>query len=77
MASTAENPILIDEEQEKVNSSRLPATPNSKRPTQTPVLMRSSPFGIRTENVPDYFYRNLFEKFILLLLCMYFKKNYN
>ena len=58
----AENPILIDKEQDKENSPPPhPATPVSERPTQPPVLMRSHPFGIRIENVPDYVYRKMFE----------------
>ena len=78
MSSMAENPILIDKEQDKENSP--PTThltnPVSERPTQLPVLMESLRFGTRKENVPDYVYRNLFEYFLLSLLCMYFIKIY-
>ena len=72
----AENPILIDEEQDKENSPPPRATTLvSERPTQPPVLIRSRPFGTKIENVPDYVHKTSFEYFILLLLCMYFKIN--
>ena len=53
MDSMAENPILIDEEQDKENSLPFPTTPVSDRPTQPTVLIRRCPFGKKTENVPD------------------------
>ena len=34
------------------------------------------PFGTKIGKVPDYFYRNLFEIFLKLLLCMYFDRNF-
>ena len=43
MGSMAENPILIDKEQDKENSPHLPTSPVSERPTQPPVLMRKCP----------------------------------
>ena len=55
---SVENPILLDEEEEKENA---PTTPESVRPTEPPRLLRSRAFGARIENVPDYVYRNLFE----------------
>ena len=56
------NPNLIDEEQDKENYPPLhPTTPVSERPNQPSILMRSSPFGTRIENVPEYLYRTLFE----------------
>ena len=64
MRGSAENPIVLDDEEDKENS--LLTTPVSERPTWTPALLRSRPFGTREENVPDYVYRNLFE---YLLLC--------
>ena len=54
---SVENPILLNEEQDKEN---VP-TPVSERPTEPPRLLRSRAFGARIENVPDYVYRNLFE----------------
>ena len=72
-----ENPILIDEKQDKENYPPPvhPTTPLFEKQTQPPVLMRSRPLGTRIENVPDYIFRCLFEWFLLLLLCMYFKQN--
>ena len=54
-----ENPILLDEEQDKENAP--PTTPVSERPTEPPRLQRSRAFRARIENVPDYVFRNLFQ----------------
>ena len=56
---SVENPIVLDEEQDKENAR--PTTPVSERPTEPPRLLRSRAFGARIENVPDYVYRNLFQ----------------
>ena len=56
---SVENPIVLDEEQDKENAP--PTTPVSEHPTEPLRLLRSSAFGARIENVPDYVYRNLFE----------------
>ena len=58
---SAENHILLVEEEDKENSPLPPTTPVSERPTWTPALLRSCPFGTKIENVPDYVYRKLFE----------------
>ena len=55
---SVENPIVLEEEEDKENA---PTTPVSERPTEPPRLQRSGAFGARIENVPDYVYRNLFE----------------
>ena len=60
MEGSVENPIVLDEEQDKKNAT-APTTPESVRPTEPPRLQRSCPFGARKENVPDYVYRNLFQ----------------
>ena len=57
---SVENPIVLDEEQDKENVPP-PTTPESVRPTEPPRLPRSRAFGARTEIVPDYVYRNLFQ----------------
>ena len=54
---SVENPIVLDEEQDKENAP--PTTPVSERPTEPPRLLRSRAFGARIENVTDYVYRNL------------------
>ena len=46
---------------DKESSPPLLTTPVPERPNQHPVLIRSCPFGSRTEKVPDYVNRNLFE----------------
>ena len=56
---SVENPIVLDEEQDKEYAH--PTTPVSERPTEPPRLLRDRAFGARIENVPDYFYRNLFQ----------------
>ena len=69
---SVENPIVLDEEEDKENAPPQ-STPGSVRPTEPPRLQRSRAFGARKENVPDYVYRNLFQK---LLLCLCFDKIY-
>ena len=61
MGGSAENPILLGEEEDKENSPPTTTAPASERPTRTPALLRSRPFGTSIENVPDYVYRNLFQ----------------
>ena len=56
---SVENPIVLDEEQDKENAP--PTTPVSEHPTEPPRLQRSRAFGARIENVPDYVYTNLFQ----------------
>ena len=56
---SVENPIVLDEEEEKQNAPPT-TTPESVRPNEPPRLLRSRAFGARIENVPDYVYRNLF-----------------
>ena len=55
---SVENPIVLDEEEDKENA---PTTPVSERSTEPPRLLRSRAFGARIENVPDYVYKNLFQ----------------
>ena len=58
MGGSAENPILLDEEDNKENLPP-PTTPVSERvPT---ALLRNRLFGTRRENVPNFVYRNLFQ----------------
>ena len=57
---SVENPIVLDEEEDKKNGPP-PTTPGSVRPTGARRLQRSRVFGARMENVPDYFYRSLFQ----------------
>jgi len=59
MEGSVENPIVLDEEEDKENAPP-PTTPESVRPTEPPRLQRSRAFGARMENVPDYVFRNLF-----------------
>ena len=59
--STAANPIIVDDEEDKENSApTTTTTPESERPTETPRLLRSRPFGTRLENVPESEHRTLF-----------------
>ena len=61
MGGSVENPIVLDEEQEKENAPP-PTTSESVRTTEPPRLQKSWPFGARIENFPDYVYRNFFNK---------------
>ena len=54
MEGSVENPVVLDEEQDKENSPT--STPESVRHTEPPRLQRSCPFGARIENVPDHVY---------------------
>ena len=54
---SAENPIVLDEEEDKENAS---TKPESVSPTEPPRLQRSRVFGARIENVPDSVFRSLF-----------------
>ena len=74
MGSMAENPILIDKEQDKEDSPP-PTSSASETPTHSRVLRRSGPFGTRIENFPDYVHGILFEYFRKMLLCTYFNEN--
>ena len=56
MEGSVENPIVLDEEEDKENAPPpVPSTPVSVRSTELPKLQRSRAFGARIENVPDYF----------------------
>ena len=55
---SVENPILLDEEEDKENAP--PTTPESVGPTEPPRLQGSCAFGAPMENVPDCVFRNLF-----------------
>ena len=61
MGGSVENPIVLDEEEDKENSPPVPSTPESVRLTKPPRLQRSCPFGTRIKNFPDYVHRNLFQ----------------
>ena len=63
---SVENPIVLDEEQDKENAPAR--TPMSECPNEPPRLLRNRAFGAGRENVPDYVYRNLFEQ-VLMCLC--------
>ena len=47
MGGSVENPIVLDEEEDKVNSHPASSTPESARPTEPPILLRSRGFGAR------------------------------
>ena len=53
---SVENPIVLDEEEDKENA---PSTPESVRSNQPLRLLRSRAFAARIENVPDHVFRNL------------------
>ena len=57
---SVENPIVLDEEEDKENAP-TPTTPKSVRPTEPTRLQRSRAFGATIENLPDYVYRSLFQ----------------
>ena len=70
--STAANPILFDDEEDKENSAPTTTTPESERATERPRLLRSRPFGTRVENVPDSVYRTMSRQILYLIHCRCF-----
>ena len=60
--STATNPKIVDDEENKENSAPTTTTTatESERLTESPRLLRGCPFGTRLENVPESVYRTLF-----------------
>ena len=58
MGDSAENRILLDEEDDKENSPLT--TPVFERPTRLGTLLKSCPFGRRIEKVPDFVFWYLF-----------------
>ena len=63
MEGSVENPIVLDEEEDKENAPPPPAprTPEFFKSMEPPMLQTSRVFGARIENVPDYVFRNLFQ----------------
>ena len=61
MGGSAGKPIHLNEEEDKENSPPTTTTPVSERATRPPALLTSRTFRTRTENIPDYVYRNLFQ----------------
>ena len=56
---SSENPIVLDEEEDKGNS--LPTTPLFEGSTEPPRLLRGRPFKSGVDNMPEYIYRTLFQ----------------
>ena len=72
MGVSAENPILLDGEEDKENS--FPSTPVSERPAQAPALLRSRIIGARREYVPYYVFIILFQE-ETVCMCFNVKDN--
>ena len=53
MEGSVENPIVLDEEENKENAPPPTATQESVRPREPPRLQISRGLGTRMENVPD------------------------
>ena len=75
LEGSAENPILLGEEEDKENFLPTTSTPVSERLTRPPALLRSRPFGGKIENVPDYGQRNLFNRFYCV--CVLIRSIFN
>ena len=52
IGSTAANPIIVDDEEDRENSAPTTTTQDSERPTEPQRLLRSRTFGTRLKNVP-------------------------
>ena len=70
MGGSAENPILLDEGEDKENSPPTTKTPVYERPTRPSALLKSRAFGARIENVPDDVNRNLFQQVYCVCVLM-------
>ena len=58
--STAANPIIVGDEEDKEKSAPTTTTPESERPNEPPRLLRSHPFGPRLANVLESLCKTLF-----------------
>ena len=58
--STAANPKIVDDEEDRESSAPATTTPESERSTEPPRLLRKRPFDTRLENVHESVYRTLF-----------------
>ena len=56
---SVENPIVLDEEEDKEKAPTNPSTTESVRTTEPPRLHSSRASGARMKNAPKYVYRNL------------------
>ena len=61
MEGSVENPILLDEGEDKENAPPSPSTPESVRPTEPPRLQKSRAFGARMESKHGCVFINLFQ----------------
>ena len=73
MEGSVENPIVLNEEQDKENVPP-PTTPESVRHTEPPRLQRSRTFRAGIENAPNFVFRILLQQ---LLPCLCFNMIYN
>ena len=62
MEGSVENPIVLDEEEDKENAPS-PSTPESVRPTEPPRLQRSRALRARLEKVPNYVLEICFDQY--------------
>ena len=69
------NPIVLDDEEDKENSS--PTSPVSERPKKHPNLLRNHPFGTRIENVPKGIFRLCSQNFSMRVCVMLLTFIYN
>ena len=71
--STAANPILVDDEEDKENSApATTTTPESEHPTEPPRLLRNRPLATRLEKVSESVNRTLFRYISYLIHCVCF-----
>ena len=70
MGSSAENPILLDEGEDKDNSPPT-RTPVSERPTRPPALLRSCPFRTRIKKFLIMFSEFCFNRYYRVCILIY------
>ena len=71
MGASAENPIQLDEEEDKENFLPPPLTPVSDRPTRSPALLRSRPVGTRKKRFLIMFMAICFNSYYRVCVLKY------
>ena len=73
MEGSVENPIVLDEKEDKEKSApTTTTTPMSKRPPKPPRLLRNRTFGARMEKVPYCVHWNWFEIYYRVCVLIWF-----
>ena len=75
IGGSAENPILLDKEEDMENSPVPPKTPVSERPTRPPALLASRPLGTRIKCSWLFFIEICFNRYYRVCVLKQILKN--